>query len=201
MDTEVTGREKTYLVLISFLIIANMFIPITFDKINILGNEANVPDGFVKSTVFLMWLYFLWIFYQLTYWKYNERYKSEIFTGVLQKYSGNKIIEYAVKSGLYESEDQVVSPGEASLINPLTFIDSRRVKDGFEITAKLHDDSGDIEEHHFTIPSKEMRGSIFLANVVYIIKDSSFSRYTFPYVIAALAAASAICQILKFLLC
>jgi hypothetical protein len=198
MNSETTGREKTYLVLLSFLIIANMFIPITFDKINILGNEATVPDGFVKSTILLMWLYFLWTFYQLTHWIYNDRHKSEIFTNVLQKYSGNKLNEHAIKTGLYESEDQIVGLGEKRLQSPLTFHGCQRVQDGFKITAKLVDGYGDKDEHVMTIPRKEILGTIFLANIIYILKDPSFSRSTFPYVIAGLAAASIIYQTLVY---
>jgi len=199
MNSETTGREKTYLVLLSFLIIANMFIAITFDKINILGNEANVPDGFVKSTIILSWLYFFWTFYQKTHWKYSNRYKSEIFTSVLQKYAEDKLDEHAIKTGLYESKDEIAELGAKTIKEPLTFHGCERVKGDYKITSKLVDGSGDSEEHIMTIPRNEILGSIFLANVSYILRDPSFSRFTFPYIIAVLALLSLIYQILYYL--
>jgi hypothetical protein len=192
MESETAGREKTYLILLSFLIIANMFIPITFDKINILGNEASVPDGFVKSTIILSWLYFLWTFYQQTHWKYSNRYKSKIFTNVLQKYAENKLDKHAIKTGLYESKEQIVELGGKKLREPLTFHGCERVKGGYKITSELVNGYGDAEKHVMIIPRNEMLGSIFMANVSYIVRDPSYSRFTFPYVIALLAAFSSI---------
>lgn len=199
MESETAGRKKTYLVLLSFLIIANMFIPITFDKINILGNEASVPDGFVKFTIILSWLYFLWIFYQQTHWKYSNRYKSKIFTDALQKYAKNKLDEHAIKTGLYESKEQIVELGGKRLQEPLTFHGCERVKGGYKITSKLVDGYGDTENHVMTIPRNEMLGSIFMANVSYILRDPSFSRFTFPYVIAVLALVSFIYKFSKYM--
>ena len=201
MESDREGREKTFLVLLSFLIIANMFIPITFDKVNILGNEATVPGGFVKSTIILSWLYFLWTFYQKTHWKYSKRYKSEIFTSVLQKYAENKLDEHAIKTGLYESKEEFAEIGKKTLKKPLTFHGCERVKGGYQIVSKLVDGSGDSEEHVMTIPRNEMLGSIFLANISYIMRDPSFSRFTFPYVLAVLALFSLMYQILYYLIC
>lgn len=200
MEYDSTGREKTYLVLLSFFIIANMFVPISFDKINILGNEASVPDGFVNSTILLIWLYFFWTFFQLNHWKFGDRHKSKMFTNMLQKYSKDKINEYAIKSGLYKSEDQIAQPGEERLKNPLTFHGCERVQDGFKLTGELVDNFGGLKKHTITIPKNEIFGSLILANFNYILKDPSFTRYTFPYVIASLAAVSVIYQIYIHLL-
>ncbi|MEX0649102.1 MAG: hypothetical protein WEA56_15640 [Balneolaceae bacterium] len=40
-----TGREKTYLLILSFLIIASSFVDVTITEVNILGNIAEVKIG------------------------------------------------------------------------------------------------------------------------------------------------------------
>ena len=57
-------KERTYLIVLSLIIISNEFVNINFDKINILGNEASVPEGTISFLIITIWLYFVWCFVQ-----------------------------------------------------------------------------------------------------------------------------------------
>ncbi|MEX0649101.1 MAG: hypothetical protein WEA56_15635 [Balneolaceae bacterium] len=127
--------------------------------------------------------------------KYNTRLTSEVYLQVLQKHSSNLIDKHAIKIGLYK---EGLKHQEKK--RPESFLDATPVKEGFLIPVERFDGSGDrLHFDKLIIPYSEIKMSRLKANIAYIIKDVSFTEFTFPYIMAIAAGISIILQILRIM--
>lgn len=112
------SREKTYLLIMSLIIIANYISPIEFDKLNIFGNIIDVEDWLINLFFVMSWLYFMWIFMQknkfpfINLWDNSDYYKHNLIKTsvnhrlkIAKKIIGNKWDENYVVRGLNREED------------------------------------------------------------------------------------------------
>lgn len=195
-----TGREKTYLMILSYLIIASFFVEVTFTKVNILGNTAEVEDWFISLSVVFVWSYFVWIFYQKTHWKFNERLLSNVYLRSLQNSSNKLIREYSIKAGISTHEGEIHKIDEAILGHHdiRTFMDATSTDSGFKIPVTIQNESGEIVNHDKELIVPYSAISIknrIKANITFMIHDISFTNFTFPYILAIAAGISIILQI------
>lgn len=169
-------KDRTYLVVLSLLIICIEVFGITFDKINLLGNVANVPDESVGILIFIIWLYFVWSFYQNYGFNMRIHRDSLAYLDKLDRIT-RSFLENKAKKENYD-------------LNKYHIVDIRRAessKNGLHIKV-LEDDGmgGSIEATPFLVLNKELRWYRFRSYLAFIFRGNEFREKLFPYILMLL---------------
>lgn len=194
MDENV-GRDKTILLILSFVIIIYQFAnEFEITKINILGNEAKVDEWLVIWSVILCWMYFLWGYLV----KYGLDFSINENSGIYDKYLSlftRQIISKASKPEL-----QKLDSDQKNEIIIDDFFDL--LEHGNSYTAKLkkmkpHGDKEIISV--FSIPKYKFYISKIIAYLMFLLLDEKSKDRIFPLFISFIALICLLINSLEYI--
>lgn len=183
-------REKTYLLLMSAIIIFSVFTCIDIETLNLLGNELNVSDHAVKTSFLIVWSYFYWIYHQASFHKIlGHRHPHSEFFRHLTIHSRDVLVELAIDHQNSIGQGDIVK-NKINLVE--MYFDGRDHKYKIEYTTTIHPTTFRIEA-----PLKKFIFPSIRAYRYYVWMDSNFSQKVFPFLVAWVAGVFALVEISK----
>lgn len=169
-------KDRTYFVSLSLLIISIEVFGITFDQIDLLGNVANVPDESVDVLIFIMWLYFVWSFYQNYGFNMRIHRDSLVYVDVFDRITRSFLESKAKKENYNLDECHIVDISHAE-----------SSENGLHIKVMENDNlGGSIETTPFFVSNKELIWYRFISYLSFIFRGKEFREKLFPYVLMLL---------------
>lgn len=184
------NREKTYLVILSLLLIANLFVDIEIKTINILGNEAGVDDWLIKLTVVLMWGYFLMSFMQNNQNALSALfYDGSAYITKLNRY-GRNIVAKRSKSEIknFTEKSFTIESISDQLVHKQKLISVGIIKKG----------SNPVRIKTISLTSRDLFIPKIKSFIYYMFHDTNFNHKVFPVIISILASIALIISLIKW---
>ena len=169
-------KDRTYLVVLSLLIISIEVFGITFEQINILGNVAKVPDESVGLIIFIIWLYFVWSFYQNYGFNIRIHRESMAYLDEFDRITRSFLESKARKENYDLNKYHIVK---------ITSAESS--KNGLHIKVEEDDGRGGSKEAKpLFVSDKELRWYRVRSYLAFIFRGKEFREQLFPYVLMLL---------------
>lgn len=164
-------KERTYLIVLCLLITSFQFVDITIDELNILGNKATVPDGFVEIITVILWAYFLWCFIQNFGIQIFNYKRNELYINSLDAQGKKVFVKEAKKQNINLDEWHIGKVSDGSYHGNSISIPVFK--------SNAHGDRD--EEEPLSVSVKDLRYAKFIASMKYLFLSPEFRENLFPY--------------------